>query len=130
MSIYGNMLLAFPEQKTTTTVYDMTPKINGGYEIVTGSNIEIKCVYQHTGGKKLQDNNGNLVEYSGLELWTVTTGLNGKFTQIENTVYRLNSDNDWHKEGGFVRYGLEKVVGNNGTEPTNTAWNIGTNSFS
>lgn len=129
MSIYGNMLLAFPEQKTTTIVYDMTPLINGGWQKVNNSDLQIVCIYQHTGGKKLQDSNGNLVEYSGLELWTDTTGLNGKFTQIENTVYRLNSDNDWHKEGGFVRYGLEKVVGNNGTEPTNTAWNLGADTF-
>lgn len=130
MSIYGNMLLAFPEQKTTTTVYDMTPLINGGWEKVENSEIQIACIYQHTGGKKLQDSNGNLVFYAGMELWTETTGLNAKFTTIENTVYRLNSDNDWHKEGGFVRYGLEKVVGDDGTKSDDNSWNTGNNSFS
>ena len=130
MSIYGNNLLAFPEQRKRVTIYDMVAEINGGFSVIENSSQIISCIYQHTAGKKIQDSNGNLVTFSGLELWTEKQGLNGKFTTIENIVYRLNSDNDWIKEGGFIRYGLEKVVGNNGTEPENTAWNLGSNTFS
>lgn len=127
--IYGDFLLAFPEQLKALTVFSMTPQINGGWSIDEGSQQNIRGMYQHTGGRRLKESNGNLVSGSNMELWTQTTGLNGKFTTIESTVYRLNSDNDWTNEGGFVRYGLEKVVGNNGTESNNTAWNSGLNNF-
>lgn len=129
MSIYGEFLLAFPEQYKTITVYDMTPLINGGFSVVPDSEQIIKGIYQNTSGRRLQDSNGNLVQTSGFELWTTTPNLTGKFTEINQNIYRLNSDNNWVNEGGFVRYGLEKVVGNNGTEPINTSWNIGTNNF-
>ena len=45
-------------------------------------------------------------------------------------VYRLKDNSDWSREGGFWRYGLEKVVGNNGTESDDASWNTGANSFS
>lgn len=127
--IYGDMLLAFPEQRTTITVYSMTAMINGGWAQVPGSTQNVQGIYQHTTGKKLQDSNGNTVQTSGLEFWTETGNLSGMFTEIEGLVYRLNSDNNWNSEGGFYRYGLEKVVGNNGTQPINTSWNPGTNNF-
>lgn len=127
--IYGETLLAFPEQMVTLTVFSMTAEINGGWTRDENSDITIQGIYQHTGGKKLTESNGNLVQTSNIEIWTKTTGLNGMFSTIEGIVYRLNSDNDWFKEGGFVRYGLEKVVGNNGTEPNNTTWNFGGDNF-
>ena len=30
--VYGDMLLAWPEQQRSLEVYDMTPKVNGGSE--------------------------------------------------------------------------------------------------
>jgi len=129
MSIYGNNLLAFPEQYVTLTVYSMTAQVNGGWTRDADSDRTIQGIYQHTGGKKLTESNGNLAQSSSVELWTVETGLNGMFADIDGYVFRLNSDNDWHTEGGFVRYGLEKVIGNNGAESNNTSWNPGTNNF-
>lgn len=123
--IYGEFLLAFPEQFRTVTVYSMDPKINGGWTVVPDSSVTIRGIYQHTSGRRIKDSNGNLVESSGLELWTETAGLNGKFTTIENTVFRITSDNQWTNEGGFCKYSLEKVVGNNGTESDDTTWNLG-----
>lgn len=127
--IYGEFLLAFPEQFKTFTVYDMTPAVNGGWTTVENSGQVIKGIFQHTGGRRLQDTNGNLTQGSSCELWTKTAGLAGKFVTINSIVYRLSSDNDWTNEGGFARYGLDKIVGNNGSESTITAWNIGSNNF-
>lgn len=127
--IYGEFLLAFPEQFKTAIVYDMHPKINGGWIEVPGSRQYIRCIYQHTGGKRITISNGNTVQSSGMELWTENAGLNGKFTTIENTVYRLVSDNQWTNEGGFCKYSLDKVVGNNGAESADTTWNLGSHNF-
>lgn len=128
-AIYGEFLLAFPEQMQTVTVYDMTARINGGWDAVEGSSQTIRAIFQHTSGKQIKDSNGNLVEGSGLELWTATSGLNGKFTTIEQIVYRIKANNEWKNEGGFIRYSLEKVVGNGTAEPNNTTWNTGGHNF-
>ena len=48
MAIYGDMLLYFPEQKTTFTVYQQTPLINGGWEKVEGSELVITGIHQNT----------------------------------------------------------------------------------
>ena len=128
--IYGDSLLAFPEQYITLTVYSMTAEVNGGWTRDEDSEQTIQGIYQHTGGKKLTESNGNLARTSSVEFWTATTGLNGMFTTIDSDVFRLSSDNDWHTEGGFVRYGLEKVIGNDGAESDDTTWNIGSDNFS
>lgn len=127
--IYGEFLLAFPEQFRTVTVYDMEPKYNGGWIQVPDSSKTIRCIFQHTSGRRIKDLNGNQAEGSGLELWTETAGLNGKFTTIENTVFRLVSDNQWTYEGGFCKYTLDKVVGNNGAESADTTWYLGGGHF-
>ena len=134
MSVYGDKLVYWPEQRRSLTLFDMTPKINGGWTKVTdqsGNLITqtITGVYQNTSGDSTTDSNGNLVHKKQLELWTETGGLSDKFTTYNGSVYRLKSDNDWESEGGFYRYQLEKVVGNNGTESDNATWNTGSNTF-
>ena len=132
MSVYGDMLLYWPEQRRSLVVFDMKPKINGGWDKVVDQQGElitqtITGVYQNTGGDQTVDANGNLVHKKQLELWTETSGLADKFTTYENSIYRLTSDNQWESEGGFFRYTLEKVVGNNGTESDNATWNTSNN---
>lgn len=132
--IYGDMLLAWPEQQRTIQIYDMTPKVNGGWNVVkdqSGNVIytTIIGVFQNTRGGGVKENNGNLVITNGCELWTQTAGLDGKFFQKDNVVYRLTDTNNWSFEGGFHRYGVEKVVGNDATESDNASWNIGGNFF-
>lgn len=129
--IYGDMLLAWPEQQRSITVYDMTAKVNGGWDVVDGSQQTIIGVFQNTRGGGDKDSNGNLVRTEGRELWTRTGNLDGKFLTWDGVVFRLSAPdtNDWSFEGGFYRYGVQKVVGNNGTESDNAAWNLGGNSF-
>lgn len=132
--IYGNMLLAWPEQYRPLEVFDMKPKVNGGWDIVkdqSGKTITISIigVFQNTRGGGIKEGNGNIVVTNGCELWTQTGSLDGKFLSENNDIYRLNAVNDWISEGGFYRYSLEKVVGNNGTESDDAAWNTGANSF-
>ena len=134
--VYGDMLLAWPEQNRTIEVYDMTPKPNGGWNKVVDQSGNVITqtiigVFQNTRGGGVKDSNGNLVETEGRELWTQTGGLNGKFTTWNGEVFRLlvPDGSDWSFEGGFYRYGVEKVVGNNGTESDNATWNTGVGSF-
>ena len=135
--IYGDMLLAWPEQNRQLEVYDQEPDINAGWtpetDPQTGKVITttVVGVFQNTRGGGIKDNNGNLVTSEGCEFWTQTGDLAGKFFIRNSKVYRLSvpDDADWSFEGGFYRYGVEKVVGNNGTESDNAAWNLGGGSF-
>lgn len=134
MSVYGDMLLFWPEQRRSLTVYDMKPKMNGGWDKVLDQSGQlitqtITGVFQNTAGDQTRDGNGNLIHAKGMELWTETGGLADKFTDIDGSVYRLTADNDWESEGGFFRYTLNKVVGNNGAESDNATWNLGGNSL-
>lgn len=128
MSVYGDMLLAWPEQFRTLTVYEMEPELPGGWSEETNAQ-EIRGIIQHTSGRRLKDLGGNLVQSSGAELWTQKGALAGWFTKIGSDVYRLTGDNKWESEGGFYRYSLEKVIGNDNTEQDNTPWNTGSNNF-
>lgn len=132
--VYGDMLLAWTEQQRTVTLYDMTAKINGGWDKVVDQQgnlitTTVIGVFQNTRGGSIKDSNGNLVKTDGRELWTQTAGLMGKFFDWGGSVYRLTDENNWNFEGGFYRYGVEKVVGNNATESDNASWNLGSNSF-
>ena len=132
MSVYGDMLLYWPEQRRELTLFDMKPKINGGWDKVVDQSGKlitqtITGVYQNTSGDQTTDSNGNLVHKKSLELWTETKGLEDKFTTYEGSIYRLKADNQWESEGGFYRYTLEKVVGNNGPESDNATWNTSSN---
>lgn len=132
--IYGDMLLAWPEQMRTLEIYEMKPLVNGGWEKVVDQSGQlitqtILGVFQNTRGGGLKESNGNLVQTKGRELWTQTGNLDGKFLDFENDVFRLQDTNNWSFEGGFYRYGLQKVVGNDATESDNASWNIGGGSF-
>ena len=127
--VYGDMLLYFPEQFRDLTVFEMEPGINGGWTRTANSDQRITGVFQNTSGNRIKDGNGNMVNSGGLELWAATKKLAGKFTMYEDQVYRINVNANWNFEGGFQKYSLEKVVGNNGTESDNTTWNTGAGSF-
>lgn len=130
MAVYGDMLLFFSEQRRSLTVYQQTPLINGGWEKVIDSDLVVTGIFQNTKPSQIKDGNGNLVLSSGFEFWSETGNLNDYFTQIKDKVYRLISMQDWETEGGFHRYSLDKVVGNNGSEADDATWNLGPNSFS
>lgn len=128
--IYGDVLLAFAEQFRTFKAFTMEALINGGWALDEDSEITVQGIMQNGSGKHLKDSNGNLVTTRGLEFWTREENLDGYFISFEEDIYRLETSNDWTFEGGYTRYSLSKVVGNNGTESIDPSWNTGSNSFS
>lgn len=132
--VYGDMLLHFREQFRDFYLFQMNPKINGGWDIVADNDgktiyTTISGILQDTRGDAIKESNGNLVETDGRELWTRTKGLAGYFLDFDGITYRLIDSSKWDFEGGFFRYGLQKVVGNNATQSDQSAWNLGENSF-
>lgn len=127
--IYGDLLIAFPEQCRIFDVFMMIPKINGGWEVIEESKHYIRAILQHTAGRSLKENGGNLTVSSGYELWTHEEELTGLFMRIQKDTYRITGVKQWAYEGGFLKYSLEKVIGNDGTQSHSTSWNTGSHSF-
>ena len=63
--IYGDLLIAFPEQCRIFGVFMMIPKINGGWEVIEESKHYIRAILQHTAGRSLKENGGTLTVSSG-----------------------------------------------------------------
>ena len=55
--------------------------------------------------------------------------VHGLFTRIKSNIYRIKAVSEWSHEGGFFKYTLEKVIGDDGVKSKNTTWNTGAHSF-
>jgi hypothetical protein len=121
--VYGSMLLSFPEQKRAFKYFDMDPQINSGY-IPDPIQPTILGILQND-VSMVKDSNGNLVQIDHMFLWTEAKLDLGKFVSFDNTVYRITPGNNWSFEGSFYRYGISRLVGDNGTSTDTTVFNYG-----
>lgn len=129
MAVYGEALLAFPEQFRDFSYFDADPKIGDGYE--ARENEKRGSGVIHTATSRVKDTNGNLTLLRKYSLWTDKKIGAGAFVEFENLVYRTMSDADWPTEGGFYEYDLEKVTGSTIRKTPETAdtWNNGEGHF-
>ena len=137
-SIYGQSLISFSEVLEQFQYFGMTASFNDNYTIpVTSGYNGIDTNYQvvvsgfapagtylgviFNDRSGVKDNNGNLVNDQSYILWAEETFNPGWFVKWNNTTFRLTSDNDWDRQGGFIQYILERVVGSDGqgTVPSN-----------
>ncbi len=114
MSVYGEMLLAFPEQFRQFSFFEALANLNDGY----GERQNVKKYYGviQTSNSTVKDLNGNLVRSIHYRLWTRSKfpdslGSMGRFVDFGGLVYRVMSESDWPTEGGFYFHDLEKVIG-------------------
>lgn len=128
--IYGVMTYAFPEQRRAGTYFNQDPKINSGYDrgIDPPDETPIIGIFQNN-ESDVKDGNGNIVKRQGLYLWVEQQLTLEYFVRFADVVYRVISGNDWPFEGGFYEYGIERLVGDNGDESKEPAWNIGSDSL-
>jgi hypothetical protein len=134
MGVYGEMLLAFPEQIRSFLLFDAEAGLNDGYG--PRQNIVKANGVIQTSTSTVKDENGNLVRSVHYRLWTKTKfpdaiGSMGRFVDFGGIVYRVMSESDWPTEGGFYFHDLEKVIG---TAPGKAsvpadAWETGEGNF-
>jgi hypothetical protein len=129
MAVYGEALLAFPEQFRDYLYFDADPKIGDGYE--GRENVKSATGVVQTATSRAKDSNGNLVISRNYKLWTATKLGAGKFVEFEGLIYRVMTDADWPNEGGFYDFDIEKVVGSTIRKTPETAdeWNTGEGHF-
>jgi hypothetical protein len=116
------MLLHFPEQFRPFTYFNMTAKVNSGYDI-SSNPVTYWGVLQNS-TTMVKDSNGNLATAGNEFLWTDQALTMGWFVQFGDIVYRIIPSGDWITEGGFTQYSLQKIIGDNGSLATQ-AWAMG-----
>jgi hypothetical protein len=129
-AVYGESLLAFPEQFRDFVSFEADPNISDGYGPRKNEKKENSGVLQ-TATSRVKDGNGNLVVSRRYTLWTDAKLALGIFVEFEGFIYRTMTDSDWPSEGGFYDYDLEKVVGSApGKTPVPVdTWNNGEGHF-
>ena len=130
--VYGNHIMAFPEQFISVDYFDQAALADGSYAAPTGSKT-VRGVLQCTLGKVIDTRNGNLVRERKMSFWTAADLVVGKFLRMPASegrhTYRVKGSNDWRREAGFTVYALERVVGASGDDNLDTVPNVGTGSF-
>ena len=122
--IYGSSVVAFSEQLQTVTYFDMQPGSGSGWGPRTDIK-QIQCILQCKDGRRVKDSNGNLVTTRGLQCWYEGVLEMGRFIDDGQYIFRIAKDDSWISEAGFTVYGLDKIVGADGTEITEPAFNVG-----
>jgi hypothetical protein len=131
-TIYGQVLLQFPEEFQPFEYFDMDPLINdnyvmSGYPTYSGMNPNIIVIpsgnvvpygtymgiFQND-TSEIKDRGGNLVTYAKWFLWAEEVLIPGKFVKYNGVVHRIVPANEWNFYGGFVQYELEKMIGSDG----------------
>lgn len=121
-SAYGDILVHFPELRIEIPYFEQTANIGAGYTAV-GESRNISVIRQTGPGRRLSGTTRSdfnaispvLKINDNLDIWTEEKLTVGWFVAYENEVYRIVRQYDWLLEAGFYGYGLEKVVGNDGS---------------
>jgi hypothetical protein len=123
------MLTAFPEGKVSVQIFNMQPLNGSGW----GPRTDVKTmagVLQCTGGRRVRKSNGNLVLERKMRFWSNVPLTVGWFLDDGQYVYRIGlPDDDWSDYADFVIYDLERLVGADGTEVVEPAFNQGGGHF-
>lgn len=127
-SLYGDVLLSFTEQMESAPYYKMDPAVNSGFTDETFIK-NIKIIRHNSFGGLIKDSNGNLVKTQSFEIWTRETLIDGYFIKVDDEVFRIAKSKNWKKQGGFIAYDTEKVVGDDNTIPLDVEFNKGEDNF-
>ncbi len=128
--IYGLGLECFPELFQPVVYGSMIPLVNDNYTNgTTGQDAFVKiATYQGfliNSGGKTKNSNGNLVNTDNWHLYVSETLQLGYFIEANGSRYRIVPSENWTQYLGFNHYGLELIVGSDGSVPIASGFNNG-----
>lgn len=134
MGVHGPMMVHFSEEFREITYFQMDPEINSGYGARLNEGKTRGVVHMYSApptaeGVKLRDVGHNLVIEKKPFLWARKAIDVGWFVDDGLDVYRVLSQNRWDFEASMTIHGLERVVGDNGTDTVNPAFYLGGDSL-
>ena len=130
MGVHGSMMVHFSEEFRAIQYFQMDPNVASGYgdrynEGSTRGVVHMYSAPPTAEGTKLRDVQSNLVVEKKPFLWARKKIEIGWFIDDGEDVYRVLSHNKWEFEGSMTIHGLEKVVGDNGTDTVDPPFNFG-----
>ena len=117
--LYGSMLTYFSGQLRPFTYFNMTSKLNSGYTIDPNVPVQTFRGVLQNSTSDVFDSNGNLAINNNEFLWARADLQVGYFVKFGTDTFRIIPSNDWTFEGGFTRYTVSRLIGDNGTPDTN-----------
>jgi hypothetical protein len=141
MGVYGSLVWAVADQFIDLTVFSATANITSGYTVPTNVRKIRGVVHMYSAPPTAEGIKAGVPSFQGLGkgnaviqkrpfLWADKEVPVGDFIKFGVDVFRAVTENQWLHESDLVEQGLEKVVGLNGTQSNDLAFNIGTDSFS
>ena len=127
-SLYGDVLLSFTEQMEKVPYYKMDPAVNSGFTDETYIK-DIKIIRHNSFGGLIKDSNGNLVRTQSFQVWSRELLIDGYFVKIDDEVFRVSKSNNWKRQGGFIAYDTQKVIGDDNTLTVDVEFNKGEDNF-
>jgi len=133
--VHGTVMPFYTEELVPVTYFNMLPAIASGYGARLSEKIIRVVIHTYSAppnaeGDKARKVNDFVVNEKKPFMWAEDALTVGWFILHEDDVYRIVSANRWEREGDMVHYALEKVVGSDGTDTVNPAFNTGANTFS
>ena len=138
--VYGTMMFAFADQFKTIKVYSADANVTAGFTAPYNIRQIRGVVHMYSAPPTAEGIKAGVSSFQGLGkgnavvqkrpfLWADTEVPVGDFLMWNNDVFRAITENQWLTEGDIVEQGLEKVVGLNGANSNNIAFDTGADSF-
>ena len=129
MSVYGDMLAAFPELMLRYTHFTLNPKVVSGFE--TRENVRTirgNLQFIKAGGIDFEGNTSTETFYPAF--WTRENLADNSYIEDDDgVVYRRDKKNSWKRTGAFYAYMMEVVVGVDGRQVTDPDVFLGVNQY-
>jgi hypothetical protein len=139
--VYGTMMFAFADQFRTLKVFSATANVTSGFTTPTNIRYIRGVIHMYSAPPTAEGIKAGVPSFQGLGkgnavvqkrpfLWADTEVPVGDFVTWNDDIFRAITENQWLTESDLVEQGLEKVVGLNGANADNIAFNTGADSFS
>lgn len=113
MSVYGDVLTAFPELMKEYRIYSMKARAGGGYD-PKQLRATVVGIFRHVPGGKMGIQADNREANEVATLWYIDEGQpieQGMYLEVRNKMYILMKDSGYTEEGGHREFTLGFVPG-------------------
>jgi hypothetical protein len=132
-AVYGAQLAYFPELFAQYPVFDMLPLV-GGKGFGPRTNVqEISAVMQKSPGGALAIEADLRQEGGKALIWIPEDDASkvsqGRYLLDGKDLYLFENDNNFLREGGFIRFGIKRVVGTTGQQKVDESVDLGISDY-
>ena len=115
MSVYGDMLAAFPELLQDFQLFTMKPLAGGGYTARTPLTTRVGAFIKGSRSPMKIQGESRVINEAGVfycyEFFSDNTLKEGIYFEVDNEIFVINDNQTYSREAGFAVYGCQVVQG-------------------